>query len=277
MSRRTLLLVRWGIFLAACAFLFLRLSADQSTHALWGEWRNAVDVAAWPVWGVMFAMAVLNWGIEAAKWRWLVAHLERMSLGRAFAATLAGTTVGLITPNRTGEFLGRVLFLAPEHRWQGGFATVLGSIAQFVVTLLLGGLALTFNSYLRFSSVEPSHAWNVVVWSALLIGCAAVFLFFSPGAFARLLFVDQTRREIGVDCHLLARHRVQCESCRNFSDTCRASGNNDEVHDHQDREHDHLDEQGCVNAHGSTLSAVSYTHLTLPTSDLVKNSVGGVT
>ena len=71
MSRRTLLLVRWGIFLAACAFLFLRLSADQSTHALWGEWRNAVDVAAWPVWGVMFAMAVLNWGIEAAKWRWL--------------------------------------------------------------------------------------------------------------------------------------------------------------------------------------------------------------
>lgn len=190
MSRRTLLLVRWGIFLAACAFLFLRLSADQSTHALWGEWRRAVNAAAWPVWALMFAMAVLNWGIEAAKWRWLVAHLERMSLGRAFAATLAGTTVGLITPNRTGEFLGRVLFLAPEHRWQGGFATVLGSIAQFVTTLLIGGAAFViwWERTPMVADVGPMWGVVIVVLVAAVAGGALV-LFFRPRLLRQLIKV----------------------------------------------------------------------------------------
>lgn len=181
MSRRTLLLVRWGIFLAACTFLYLRLSADQSTHALWCAWRDAANAAAGPLWALMFAMAVLNWGIEAAKWRWLVAHVERMSMGRAFAATLAGTTVGLITPNRTGEFVGRVLFLAPEHRWQGGFATVLGSIAQFVTTLIIGGAAFViwWERAPVMAGLDPLWGIVIIVLVSAVAG-SALMLFLRP-------------------------------------------------------------------------------------------------
>src|SRR5690606_16834411 len=132
MTRRTLLLLRWGIFLAACAFLYVRLFVYESTYTGLAGLRSVGEGATVWFWGGMLALAVLNWGMEAVKWRWLVAHLGSMSLLRAFAATLAGTTIGTITPNRTGEFMGRVLFLAPGHRWQGGFATLLGSIAQFL-------------------------------------------------------------------------------------------------------------------------------------------------
>lgn len=197
MSRRTLLLVRWGIFLAACAFLYLRLRADQSTHALWGEWRDALNAAAWPLWGLMFAMALLNWGIEAAKWRWLISHLERMSMARAFAATLAGTTVGLITPNRTGEFVGRVLFLAPEHRWQGGFATVLGSIAQFITTLIFGGVA-----FLIWWGRAPMVAEIGFLWGALIVvlvtvvAAGALLLFFRPRLLRQVIKIVPVLRRI---------------------------------------------------------------------------------
>ena len=187
MTRRTLLYIRWGVFLAAGALLFVRLTREAGMHHPWWLWRNNGESAPWGPLAIVVLLMGMNWGIEAWKWRTLMRRVERLTFLRSVVATIAGTTIGLITPNRVGEFAGRVLFLEPEHRVQGSFATVLGSIAQFVVTLLVGGVALVFNRYLHANSWEPGHAWNVVVWSALLIGCAAVFLFFSPGAFARLL------------------------------------------------------------------------------------------
>ncbi len=203
MTRRTLLFIRWGVFIAAGVLLYVRLTRKGGMHHPWWLWTNNGEPVPWGGLTVVALLMVVNWGIEAWKWRCLVLPLQRLPFVRAFTATIAGTTIGLITPNRVGEFAGRVLFLDPEHRIEGSFATLLGSIAQFVVTLLLGGLALTFNSYLHYSSVEPSHAWNVVVWSALLIGCAAVFLFFSPGAFARLLLAIPWLKRFERHAHVL--------------------------------------------------------------------------
>jgi len=183
-SRRTLLFIRWGVFVAACAFLYLRLARHQGMHLTWSLWRNDGVALPWMALAFVGSLMVLNWGIEAWKWRLLMVRVQRIGFARAFIATIAGTSIGLITPNRVGEFAGRVLFLDPDHRVQGSFATLLGSIAQFVVTLLVGGLALMFGRNPMSSGTVGS---DVVVWSALLIGCAAVFLYFSPGAFARLL------------------------------------------------------------------------------------------
>lgn len=181
MSRRTLLIVRWGIFFAACVFLYLRLAKGQDTPAAWGNWVPVLGSVPGLVWAALLAMALLNWGIEAAKWRWLVAPLEPVGMGRAFSATLAGTAAGLATPNRTGEPLGRVLFLAPGNRWKGGFATALGSIAQFVTTLLVGALALV-----AWYAGGSGPGWPVAVVVAG-IAAASLALYFRPRMLRRLL------------------------------------------------------------------------------------------
>ncbi len=209
MTRRTLLYIRWGVFIAAGVLLYIRLTHKVGMHYPWWLWRNNGEPAPWGALAIVVFLMGVNWGIEAWKWRCLVRPVQQVDVLRAFTATLAGTTIGLITPNRVGEFAGRVLFLDPEHRVQGSFATLLGSIAQFVVTLLLGGIALTFNHYLQFSSAEPSAAWNVVVWSAFLIGCAAVFLFFSPGAFARLLVAIPWLKRYERHAHVLDTYTRQ--------------------------------------------------------------------
>ncbi len=188
MNRRSLLLVRWGVFIAACGFLYLRLARHQTTHGLWGEWTLAMQRApALPLAWVAVLMLV-NWGIEAWKWRGLMDHVEELSFGRAFAATIAGTSLGLITPNRVGEFAGRVLFLAPDHRWQGGFATALGSIAQFVVTLVVGGLALGAQQLFtlrasRFGDLA-TYGWMALI---TLVAGGAIVLFFTPRSLRQLL------------------------------------------------------------------------------------------
>jgi hypothetical protein len=178
MTRRTLLLVRVSVFLAACAFLCFRAWADQSTQAPWGE---LLSRAWWPVWLVMLALAAVNWGLEAAKWRHLVAPLEPMGLPKAVRATLAGTTAGLITPNRTGEPVGRVLFLSPEHRWQGGAATMLGSLAQLTTTVVLGGMAFVLGWFLSAPGAGILGAWTgPVAVLAGLAGAGSLLLFFRP-------------------------------------------------------------------------------------------------
>ncbi|CAM5192314.1 hypothetical protein CDEF62S_05134 [Castellaniella defragrans] len=59
---------------------------------------------------------------------------------------------------------------------------------------------------------------------------------FGP-ALARILLADQARIQIGVDRHLLARHRIQRETGAHFGDPARALGDHDEIDDHQDDEH----------------------------------------
>ncbi|MFN3875441.1 MAG: lysylphosphatidylglycerol synthase domain-containing protein [Flavobacteriales bacterium] len=176
MSRRTLLFVRWGVFLLALGFLAARLRQGSGMAALAIEGRAAAlrgPVAA------ALALMLVNWGLESRKWRLLVRGLEPISIARSFAATIAGTAIGLITPNRVGEFAGRVLFLAPEHRIAGAFATVVGSIAQFVVTLVLGMLGLIALTM----GADPDYTDPLVpAWIGLcaLLAVGSLLLYFNP-------------------------------------------------------------------------------------------------
>ena len=60
--------------------------------------------------------------------------------------------------------------------------------------------------------------------------------------FAGLNLGDHPGRQIGVDRHLLARHRVQAEARGNFGDAARTLGDDDEVDHHQDRENRQADD-----------------------------------
>ena len=62
-------------------------------------------------------------------------------------------------------------------------------------------------------------------------------------ALARDLFVDQTGGQVGIDRHLFAGHGVQIEARRDFGDTARTLGDDDEVHDDQDRENNDADHE----------------------------------
>ena len=186
-TRRNLLYIRWGVFMLACGFLWVRLGQQAGVRHSWWLWRSNAEPLPWGVLAGVGMLMLVNWGAEALKWRWLMEPVQRLSFVRACQATIAGTSIGLITPNRVGEFAGRVLFLDPEHRVQGSFCTLLGSIAQFVVTLLIGALVLPFTAFIHSGAEQPGFAWDVVGWCTLLISGAAVFLYFNPRVFGRML------------------------------------------------------------------------------------------
>lgn len=93
---------------------------------------------------VLLAMMVLNWLIEAVKWKILVSKIQHVSLPRSFKAILSGITVSFFTPNRIGEYAGRVLHVDYNSRIKAVLATVVGSMNQLLVTIITGTIAFLF-------------------------------------------------------------------------------------------------------------------------------------
>lgn len=206
-ARRPLLMVfRWGVFLLACVFLYVKLAGPKGIVATDGARLMAMLAANRAVLLVVVALMLLNWWVESGKWRVLMAEVEPVGPGRAFVATIAGTSVGFVSLNRTGEFIGRVFFLAPENRIAGGFATALGSIAQFVVTLAAGGVGLFVLTKAGIPLPWPAGwtSWILATLTALVTAIALV-LYLYPGLFRQLLLLVPFIQRFGHASAVLAR------------------------------------------------------------------------
>ncbi len=196
MGRRTILLLRSSVFVFACAFLYLRFDSQREVwdvELLGARLQQPSVLLPLLLVGVM---VVLNWSVEAVKWKLLVGGLEHVSFAKALSATIAGTSIGMITPNRVGEFVGRVLFLAPENRIPGSFATAVGSIAQFVTTVVMGtiGLAVLFATG---SLADDLWRWSLPSVCGL-VGLASLVLFFHPNLLPSIMGkVPFLRRWVG--------------------------------------------------------------------------------
>lgn len=97
------------------------------------RWENARWI------GLACLLMPLNWVLETIKWRALLRPELELPFRRALACVLAGISVSLFTPNRVGEYGGRLLGIPAGQSWLALAATFIGSMAQWVA-LLLGGL-----------------------------------------------------------------------------------------------------------------------------------------
>ena len=194
------------IFLLACVFLYVKLAGAKGIVATTGDRSIAILVENRATLFIVGLLMLANWWLESFKWRRLMIGVETVRPWRAFLATIAGTSVGFVSVNRTGEFIGRVLFLAPENRFAGGFATALGSIAQFVVTLVAGalGLLILTLAVLPLPWPEGWISWALATLTTLVTVIALV-LYSYPGLFRQVLLLVPYARRFERPSKVLAR------------------------------------------------------------------------
>lgn len=139
----------------------LDLSWAKITFALGGE-------QSWMFWVVLLLMAA-NWGLEARKWQVLLKPIEQISWFKAFKATVAGVAFAISTPNRIGEYGGRMLYLHEGNRLKAISFTIVGSFSQFPVTLIMGCGGLIF--LLNIPGSVPTHITSgpYLIWIELIL------------------------------------------------------------------------------------------------------------
>lgn len=124
----------------------------------------------------MVVLMLINWLLESFKWQYLSKRLSPISLWVAVEAVFCGLTWAIFTPNRIGEYGGRVMFLPNRKRVHGVFAMAVGAFAQNVITNVVGVLASLWFIYFFFELNTWLYVLLVTV-SAIYLGLFLVFYF----------------------------------------------------------------------------------------------------
>jgi hypothetical protein len=170
------ILIKTGIVLFAFWFIYDKLTANQNLKSFENILRGLPRTEIIAVMGIVVFLMFVNWGLEALKWRKLISSVERISIWRAIESVFCGLTWAVFTPNRLGEYGGRVFFLSPKRRVIGVVAMAVGNIGQMVLTNVFGAIALCFFIY-RFANLDYRLFYAVLVLSLMFCTFFIVFYF----------------------------------------------------------------------------------------------------
>lgn len=144
--------------------------------------NNTIDfqnLLARPTIFYLFSVNLLmffNWGLEAWKWRILVQPLEEISFFQSLKSIFSGITVSVFSPNRTGDFAGRVFFLKGADKIQASLKSFVGSLLQLLVTFITGIVAMYVYSGTDQSLIHPleiikqcNFRWMLLVLIILIV------------------------------------------------------------------------------------------------------------
>ncbi|MBL7702468.1 MAG: flippase-like domain-containing protein [Ferruginibacter sp.] len=195
MNKNIKILIKWFIGPLLAAWLFyslyqqVRAQPDiESSIAIIK--RLPFGDGAWKFWTVVLFVFV-NWGLEARKWQVLMKVLQPISFIAAFKSVLCGVTVSLNTPNRMGEFAGRILFVDEGKRIKAITLSVAGSMAQLIITMLMGcfGLAYVLMNENGLGPLQniPAVWLHIFLYSSILCTIIFIFFFFRFGWLIKLL------------------------------------------------------------------------------------------
>lgn len=173
----------FNYFLGPLLFIWLSLSIyhqisnQPRLEESWQKIKQAIQGAqSWMFWVVLILM-VVNWGVEARKWQVLLKPVEKISLLKAFKATLAGVAFAINLPNRIAEYGGRILYLQEQNRSKAVALTLVGSMSQFMITLLTGCGGLIFLLNIPESAILRMPAGFNLYWIRVILYIVIFLLF----------------------------------------------------------------------------------------------------
>ena len=177
-------LIQALIILVTYGFIYRQVFVERKLQDIAGFFTRMMEHRqALLMIGLIFLLMLINWGIETVKWRWLIEKIEKITFFRAFKAVMTGVSVSIFTPNRTGDYLGRVFILEKANHVEGILITLIGSFAQLAVTISAGLFCFIsfLDQYLRLSYQVHNY---LLIGLIFLVPCFVfllILLFFKIG------------------------------------------------------------------------------------------------
>ena len=134
------------------------------------KWQNVLLVI------LAIVLMPLNWLLETIKWKGILDLECKIPLKTAFFSVFRGTSFGIVTPGRIGEYGGRVLYLPVQYRAYGAFATFISSLGQNLLNVLGGLVAFSFLQADILGDLVNERLFTIVVLF-LLVSLTLVYFF----------------------------------------------------------------------------------------------------
>lgn len=149
-----------------------------------------------------FLLMPLNWTLEGLKWKSILQKFQkRVGLKTLLFSLFTGISASLFTPNRAGNFVGRMIWFGSSLRVQVSVLSIYGNVAQWLSTIIFGVLGLALGTFFIFPEINTIY----LVISALVIVCALV-LYLMPYLTPQFLSKYFFKRNMGHAARILKQH-----------------------------------------------------------------------
>ena len=158
--------------------IYRQIRQQPGLEEAWWRIRAALDSSL--IWnlGAVLLLMVVNWSIEAVKWKIAVKPVQAVDFSKALRAVLSGVSFSVTTPNRIGEYLGRVLYMEEGKRLKTISITIVGSLSQLIITLLAGVISLFVLEQEIVARQLISPMWMQVIRYGVLAVLGGLLLFY---------------------------------------------------------------------------------------------------
>ncbi|MFH0865144.1 MAG: lysylphosphatidylglycerol synthase domain-containing protein [Bacteroidota bacterium] len=187
MSKRTKihkiysLLIKAAIILIAFWFIYRRIFIKENIDDLVSSFSSIIHQRNFfPSIFLVIILMLCNWGTETLKWKFMIGKIEKVGFFKSFTAVFSGITVSIFTPNRVGEYAGRVFVLEKASRWEGVLITMLGSMSQLIITIISGSVCFILFVYKYIDlSESPSYFFYAFILIVAVLIFILLLLFFN--------------------------------------------------------------------------------------------------
>lgn len=156
--------------------LYFQIFRRDDFPQLWTEFANSLaGPAAWLLIPVFLLMPV-NWLVESAKWKLILGKDIKIRFSRAVKAILTGVSFSLFTPNRVGEYFGRIAHVEAKDNWTAALSTLIGSFSQNLINFMAGLLAF-FLLLISGLSASTILFWGLLI-ALVMIAVLMLYLYF---------------------------------------------------------------------------------------------------
>jgi uncharacterized membrane protein YbhN (UPF0104 family) len=195
-NSRVLLLIKI-LFIAALIYvIYMQLSKAQSNQ------QDELVLAA-PL-GLLLTLLLmpLNWTLEGMKWRSILLKLKnRIPFKTLLFSLFTGISASLFTPNRAGNFIGRMIWFGSAIRVQVSVLSIYGNMAQWLASVLFGLLGLMLID--SFNMPELS-TWQFILIAAIIV--VMLLLYFIPYWIPQFLGRFMYQRKMEHAARILKEH-----------------------------------------------------------------------
>lgn len=164
------------VLILAFGFIYSRINNNENLRQFSVLAGNISKVDVYETLLLVFMLMLLNWVLESFKWQYLTRSLEAMSAWKSIESVFCGLTWAVFTPNRIGEYGGRILFLSPRKRIHGIFAMAVGAFGQNVITNIFGVIGVLWFVH-TFLEVNANLFYAVALLSTAFVVLLSVFFF----------------------------------------------------------------------------------------------------
>ena len=181
---RNIKLLSWHFLLKSTIFIlsygFIGYKLYNTPQLFKGFLIFSHNTITWLYFLLFLFLISVNWGLESLKWQKLIKPLQSISYITSYKAVLSGITMAIFTPNRVGEYGGRIFVLERKNRLHGILSTMVGSIAQILATLFFSIIAmfLWFQKSDLYSEIKLLANVNIYVFPIILLSICLIYLFF---------------------------------------------------------------------------------------------------